>query len=388
MILKPRQRTYLDFNATAPMRAEAKQACIAALDLAGNASSIHAEGRAARAAIEAARADVAALAGVAARGVTFTAGGTEAANMALSPAATIAGAPVERLIISAGEHACVLKGHRFASDRVTIAPFEADGVLDLAALEAIIARAGGPAMLALQAANNETGVVQPVAAAAALVHQASGIVVCDAVQLAGRAPCRMGDLGADLMFVSAHKLGGPKGAGALIVASEAVSIGPPLIRGGGQERNLRAGTENVAAIAGFGAAAKAALADWQIEAPRLASLRDALAAAVRGLAANAVIFGEKASRLPNTLCFAIPGIEAATLVMALDLAGVAVSSGAACSSGKVTRSAVLDAMGVPQELAVGAIRLSLGWSSSSDDVRRFGDALDALLKRIRRHRAA
>jgi cysteine desulfurase len=388
MVLNLQQRVYLDFNATAPLRPQARQACIAALGLIGNASSIHAEGRAARAAIEAARADVAALAGSAARFVTFTASGTEAANMALSPAATIAGAPVERLLISAGEHACVLKGHRFPADRVEIAPLTPDGLIDLAALEAILARPGGPAMLALQAANNETGIIQPVAAAAALVHKFGGMVVCDAVQLAGRAPCGIADLGADLMFVSAHKLGGPKGAGALIAASEAVSIGPPLIRGGGQERNLRAGTENVAAIAGFGAAAKAALADWQIEAPRLQALRDALASAVRDLADDVFIFGENAPRLPNTLCFVIPGVEAATLVMALDLAGVAVSSGAACSSGKVTRSAVLDAMGAPQELAAGAIRLSLGWSSVAADVQRFGEALNGLLKRIRRHRAA
>jgi cysteine desulfurase len=388
MVLKPQQRTYLDFNATTPMRPEASQACIAALDLVGNASSIHAEGRAARASIEAARAEVAALAGAAARGVTFTASGTEAANMALSPAAKIGGAPIERLILSAGEHACVMKGHRFPADRVEIAPFTPGGLIDLVALEGILARPGGPVMLALQAANNETGVIQPVLQAAALVHNAGGIVVCDAVQLAGRAPCRIEELGADWMFVSAHKLGGPKGAGALIAASEAVSIGAPLLRGGGQERNLRAGTENIAAIAGFGAAAKAALADWQSEAPRLASLRDALAAVVRDLAADAVIFGERVARLPNTLCFAIPGVEAATLVMALDLAGVAVSSGAACSSGKVTRSAVLEAMSVSADLAAGAIRLSLGWSSEAGDVRRFGEALDGLLKRIRGHRAA
>ena len=385
--MKRNQRAYLDFNATAPLRPQARAACVAALELIGNPSSVHAEGRAARAAIETARAEVAKLAGVSARGVTFTASGTEAANLALIPSAGRGGV-AERLIVSAGEHACVLKGHRFAADRVDIAPLTPDGAIDLAELERLIAREPGPVMLALQGANNETGVIQPVAAAAALVHAAGGLVVCDAVQLAGRAPCRMEDLGADLMIVSAHKLGGPKGAGALIAASDAVHLGAPLLRGGGQERNMRAGTENVAAIAGFGAAASAALAEWESEASRLTALREALATRVRAIAGDAVIFGEAAARLPNTLCFAIPGIEASTLVMGLDLAGVAVSSGAACSSGKVTRSAVLEAMGASGDLASGAIRLSLGWASGEADVARFGEALDVLVKRIRGCRAA
>jgi len=389
-VLKQQQRTYLDFNATAPLRAEAKAACVAALDLTGNASSVHTEGRAARAAIEAARACVGVLAGVTARGVTFTASGTEAANLALSPSIVRAGEgkPVERLIVSAGEHACVLRGHRFAADRVDIAPLTRDGRIDLDALERLIARARGPVMLALQGANNETGVVQPVAEAAALVHAVGGVVVCDAVQLAGRSRCLMGELGADLMIVSSHKLGGPKGAGALTALSDALVLPAPLVRGGGQERNLRAGTEDVAAIAGFGAAAATALSEEETEAPRLLALREALASQVRASAPDAVIFGESVKRLPNTLCFAVPGIEASTLVMGLDLAGVAVSSGAACSSGKVTRSAVLEAMGVASDLAGGAIRLSLGWSSSEADIARFGEAFEPLVKRIRGHRAA
>ena len=385
----PMQRTYLDFNATAPLRPEARAACLAALDLIGNPSSIHAEGRAARGAIETARAHVARLAGASPRGVTFTASGTEAANLALAPDVQRGGgARLERLIVSAGEHACILRGHRFAADRVEIAPLTSEGLVDLEALARIVAKNGAPAMLALQGANNETGIIQPVAAAAALVHTAGGIVVCDAVQLAGRAPCLMEELGADLMIVSAHKLGGPKGAGALIGASEAIHVGAPLLRGGGQERNLRAGTEDVAAIAGFGAAAHAALADRDSEATRIIALRDALARQVRASAPDAVIFGEAVARLPNTLCFAIPGIEAATLLMGLDLAGIAVSSGAACSSGKVTRSAVLEAMGVFGDLASGAIRLSLGWASGEADVGRFGAAFEPLVKRIRGFRAA
>jgi len=384
-------RSYLDFNATAPLRPEARAACVAALDLPGNPSSIHAEGRAARLAIEAARAAVAALVGASARGVTFTSSGTEAANLVLTPAISSPGrpGPLGRLIISAGEHPCVLKGHRFGPDQVEIAPLHADGRVDLAALEGILGRAGaGPAMLALQGANNETGVLQPVAEAAAMVHAAGGVVVCDAVQLAGRSPCQLGALGSDFLILSAHKLGGPKGAGALISAgSDALTL-PPLLRGGGQERGLRAGTENVAAIAGFGAAAQAASADFAGEAARLSALREALATEVLRTAPDASVFGAAAERLPNTLCFAVPGVSAATLVIALDLAGVAVSSGAACSSGKVTRSHVLDAMGVAPALAAGAIRLSLGWSSSQADVAHFGEAFAGALMRARRGRSA
>ncbi len=371
------------------MRAEAHDACRAALDVTGNPSSIHAEGRAARALVEDAREAVARLAGAPAQGVTFTAGGTEAANLALTPAIAAPGrAPPVRLIVSAGEHACVLKGHRFAPAAVERAPLRDDGRIDLGALTQMLVRSGaGPAMLALQGANNETGVIQPVAEAAALVHAAGGVVVCDAVQLAGRAPVSVAELGADFVILSAHKLGGPKGAGAL-VAVPGVSIAEPLVRGGGQERGLRAGTENVAAIAGFGAAARAAMADGAGEAVRLARLRDALAAHIAASAPDTVVFGADAPRLPNTLCFSVPGLGAETLLIALDLAGIAVSSGSACSSGKVARSHVLDAMRIDPQLAGGAIRLSLGWSSDEADVAHFGEAFARIVARIRRGRSA
>jgi cysteine desulfurase len=386
--LKRTRRSYLDFNATAPLRPDAREACLAAFELAGNPSSIHGEGRAARAVVEQARAAVADLAGVSPRGVTFTASGTEAANLVLTPAIVGSGRAPIRLIASAGEHSCMLKGHRFARAAVELAPLRDDGRIDLGALAAMIARGDGPVMLALQGANNETGIVQPVAEAAALVHAAGGIVVCDAVQLAGRAPCAAAALGADFLILSAHKLGGPKGAGALVAASQEISVAEPLVRGGGQERGLRAGTENVAAIAGFGAAARAVIAEMTREPERLAALRDGLAAHIAGAAPDAVIFGQGVARLPNTLCFAIPGVGAETLVIALDLAGVAVSSGAACSSGKVARSHVLDAMRVDPALGAGAIRLSLGWSSDAAVVAHFGEALSGIVGRIRDRRAA
>jgi cysteine desulfurase len=243
-------------------------------------------------------------------------------------------------------------------------------------------------MLALQGANNETGIIQPIADAAALVHRHGGLLFCDAVQLAGRASIDMKALGADFLVLSAHKLGGPKGVGALVCANPSLSAGAPLVRGGGQERGSRAGTENVAGIAGFGAVARIAAADAETDAARLIPLREALAVAVRDSAPDAVVFGDRAPRLANTLCFAVPGLDAASLMIALDLSGVAVSSGAACSSGKVTRSHVLDAMGVEPRLASGAIRLSVGWASEAADVERFRDAFAEVVGRMRKRRGA
>ncbi|MGD1036311.1 MAG: cysteine desulfurase family protein [Roseiarcus sp.] len=384
-------RAYLDYNATAPLRPEAREAMLAAMASLGNPSSIHAEGRAARAIVEEARRAVTELAGVAPRCVVFTSGGTEAANLALTPAIDAPGLkqPLARLIVGAGEHLCVLRGHRFAPDATTLAPLGADGRIDLDALARLIESMDGrPAMLALQGANNETGVIQPIAEAAALVHAAGGLVVCDGVQLTGRASVAIEALGADFLILSAHKFGGPKGAGALVAARPELNIGAPLLRGGGQERSARAGTENVAAIAGFGAAARVAGAEQARESARLAALRDRLAERVRERAPDAVIFGAAAQRLCNTLCFSIPGVAAATLVIALDLAGVAVSAGSACSSGKITRSHVLDAMGVEPDLAAGAIRLSLGWASDEIDVARFGEAFGETMARLRRRRGA
>jgi cysteine desulfurase len=379
---RPLSRTYLDYNATAPLRPEAREAALTAMETTGNPSSVHAEGRAARRIVEDARTEVARLVGVASRCVTFVSGGTEAANAALNPhfGAGPGAHPIERLIVSAGEHACVLAGHRFQA--AEIAPLRPDGRLDLDWLEAACRRPGR-ALLALQGANNETGVIQPVAEAAALVHAAGGFVFCDAVQMAGRIDCAIAALGADALMLSAHKIGGMKGAGALATAHAGISLGASFMRGGGQERGHRAGTETVAAIASFGAAGRACLAEAESEAARLAGLRDRLAATVRLVAADAVFFSETAPRLPNTLCFAAPGVEAATLMIALDLAGVAVSSGSACSSGKVAPSHVLAAMGVKPDLARGAIRLSVGWASGEADVDRFADAFARVMARMR-----
>ena len=381
------KRTYLDHNATSPLRPEAREAMLAAMDVDGNPSSVHAEGRAARSIVENARDEVARLCGVAPRSVTFVSGATEAASMALNArfASGPTESPLERLILSAGEHACVLRGGRFPVSAVEVAPLGGDGRVDLDWIETALRRPGR-ALLALQGANNETGVIQPVFEASTLVHAAGGRVFCDAVQLAGRTDCTLAALGADAIALSAHKMGGPKGAGAIVTAHAAFSLGEPLIRGGGQERGGRAGTENVAGIAGFGAAARASLDATAREGARLLLLRDRLSDAVRVCAPDAVIFGETAPRLSNTLCFGVPGVEAATLMIALDLAGVATSSGSACSSGKVTPSHVLSAMGAPQDLARCAIRLSLGWTSSDEDVERFAEAFRAALGRMRSSR--
>ena len=374
-------RAYLDFNASAPLRPEARAAMLAALALSGNASSIHAEGRAARGVIEAARRDVANLVGAAPAAVVFTSGGTEAANMALARGPNYGG-----LILGAGEHLCVLQGHRFGADQTRIAPLGADGRLDLAALQDLLRQSvGGAPLVAVQGANNETGVIQPVTETAAMVHEAGGRLVCDAVQLAGRAPIALAELGADMIFISAHKLGGPKGVGALI-AARAENLPPAFHRGGGQERGARAGTENVAGIAGFAAAALAARAQMAQESARLCALRDAAERLVLNIAPDAVIFGAMAARVPNTLNFAIPGVAAQILLIALDLAGVAVSSGSACSSGKVGASHVLAAMGVAPELSQGAIRVSLGWSSNANEIEMFGVALGSALAALKRRR--
>lgn len=362
------ERVYFDWNATAGMRAEARDAMHDALAVTGNASSVHAEGRAARARIEAARFAVAALVGAEAKNVTFTSGATEANMLALHPFSGLAEAR-DRLFVAATEHPSVLNGGRFAAAAVEILPVDGDGLVDLHALRSAIARAEHP-FVSVMLANNETGVIQPIRAIADIVHAANGVLHVDAVQGAGRIECDIGALAADLMSLSAHKLGGPQGAGALIARGD-IRIGAPLIAGGGQERGVRAGTENVAAIAGFGAAAAAASAARQVDAARMTQLRDRLEAGIKAAAPQAVIFAANAPRLPNTTLFAVPGLKAETAIIAFDLKGIAVSSGAACSSGKVQASSVLTAMGVDPLLARGGIRVSLGWSTTEAAVDRF-----------------
>jgi cysteine desulfurase len=376
------ERAYFDWNATAPLRQEARAAMVTSLGLTGNASSVHAEGRAVRRLVELAREQVAGLAGAEAKNVTFTSGATEANMLALTPAIEIGGRkePRDRLFISAIEHPSVRSGGRFSADAVEELPVTGAGVVDLHALRSAIARAERP-FVSVMLANNETGVIQPIADIAAIVHAANGVLHVDAVQGPGRIACRIGELGADLMSLSAHKLGGPQGAGALVSRGD-IHIGEPLIKGGGQERGLRAGTENVAAIAGFGAAA--AVAANQADAARMAGSRDRLEAGIKAILPEALIFGESAPRLPNTTLFAVPGMKAETAIISFDLNGIAVSSGSACSSGKVQASHVLAAMGVEPSLAQGAVRVSLGWSTSESDIENLLNALTKVVSFLRK----
>jgi cysteine desulfurase len=364
-------RIYLDWNATAPLRPQARAAALTALDSSGNPSSVHAEGRAARRLIEEAREKVAALVAVEPRNVVFTSGGTEANMLALTPASGPDGKAPDRLLISALEHPSVLAGGRFAAAAVQRVPATGDGRIDLAALaDALAALEGRRALVSLMLANNETGVVQPVSEAARLTHEAGGVLHVDAVQAAGRIPCDINAIGADLLTLSGHKIGAPKGVGAVVRRDAEVPFPAPLIKGGGQERGARAGTENVAGIAAFGAAATAALMDLSAEAGNMRALRDRLEAGLRSVSPDLVVFGAGAERLPNTTLFALNGMKAETAVIAFDLEGVAVSSGAACSSGKVQPSHVLAAMGVPPELARAAVRVSLGPTTTQSEIDR------------------
>jgi cysteine desulfurase len=365
-------RSYFDWNATAPLRQQAAEAMRAAFALSGNPSSVHAEGRAARRIVEQARDEVAALVAARPADVFFTSSGTEANMLVLTPAIETPDEkePRDSLLISAIEHASVRTGGRFRRDAVKDVPVDAGGRVDLAALEQAVSGARRP-LVSIMLANNETGVVQPVAEAAAIVHAAGGLIHVDAVQAVGRIAVDIGALDADILTLSAHKIGGAKGAGALVRRSEDIHIAEPLIRGGGQERGLRAGTENVAGIAAFGAAAAAARSDFAAEAARMLALRNALESGLKAISPQAVIFGAGTERLPNTTLFAVEGLKAETAVIAFDLEGIAVSSGAACSSGKVQPSHVLAAMGVSPALVRGAVRISLGWTTTESDVERF-----------------
>lgn len=362
-------RIYLDWNATAPLRPEARAAMAAAWDVAGNPSSVHAEGRAARRLVEDARAVIAEATGSHAKNVVFTSGGTEANALALTPDLhRTGGEPVQRLVVSAVEHPSVLAGGSFDDADIAKAPVSPDGVVNLDRLRSLL-NGQSPALVSVMLANNETGAIQPIPEIAEIVHAAGGVLHVDAVQALTRISCDLNELSADFLSVSAHKIGGPKGVGALIIGDKVAGL-EPLIRGGGQEKGRRAGTENVLGIAGFGAALKAAMEGCWAETSRITALRERLEA---GLAAgpDTVIFSREAPRLPNTTLAAVPGMKAETAVIGFDLEGIAVSSGSACSSGKVQPSHVLAAMGVPLDLAGGAIRISLGWNTSESEVDRF-----------------
>ena len=374
-------RTYLDWNATAPLRPVARDAMLAALDVVGNPSSVHAEGRAARRVIENAREQVAALVGAAPRSVYFTSGATEAN-------AWVHRQSWRTVLFSRLEHASVLASIEARHGAAREVAATRSGVIDLDALATALTDAGeagtaspGAALLTLQAANNETGVIQPLDAAIACAKSHGVRVACDAVQMVGRAPLDHTASGLDYMTISAHKLGGPKGVGAVIVAPEAPLA--PLMIGGGQERRQRAGTENVAAIAGFGAAAQEAARDLG-SVNRITTLRDGLETDVLAWAPDAMIIGRDALRLPNTTCLALPGRSAETLVAAFDLAGIAVSAGSACSSGTVAASHVLAAMGLAPAHVRGAIRISLGATTTTNDIAAFLAAFKDITARVAR----
>jgi cysteine desulfurase len=374
-------RAYLDWNATAPLRPEARAAVVAVLDVLGNPSSVHTEGRATRRLIEQARERVATLVGAQPRNVVFTSGGTEANALALTPSiGVVDGSVRDHLLMSTIEHPSVRAGGRFPAPAREDLPVTPDGVVDLAWLaRRLRGRAGKNLLISVMLANNETGVIQPVSAVAGLVHAQGGLLHVDAVQGAGKIACDINALEADLLTISAHKLGGPKGVGALVFGRDDLHIGDPLLRGGGQERGSRAGTENVAGIVGFGVAAEAAARAWAQEATRMRSLRDRLETRLPEVAPEIVIFGSEAPRLPNTTLLAMAGLKAETALIALDLDGVAVSSGSACSSGKVAPSHVLAAMGVAPEVALGAIRISLGATTTDEEIEIF---LRAWTKRV------
>jgi cysteine desulfurase len=359
-------RVYLDWNATTPLRPEAKAAMAAAWELAGNPSSVHTEGRQARRLVEDARAAVAAAIGARPQDVVFSSGGTEANALALAPGLRRgAGHQVQRLLVSAIEHASVLSGGRFPPDAIKTIKVMASGLIDLDHLRMLLTD-GPPALVSVMSANNETGAIQPVAEVARIVHEAGGLLHVDAIQAFGKIPLDINKMDADLVTFSAHKIGGPKGVGAVVLAKDVQGL-EPLLRGGGQELGRRAGTENVAGISAFGAAVKAAMAPLGDDAVRLQGLKQLLEDGLKQTP-GMIVFSEDAPRLPNTTLFTVPGLKAETAVIGFDLAGIAVSSGSACSSGKVQPSHVLDAMGQGRELAQGAVRLSLGWSTSQTDI--------------------
>ena len=361
-------RVYLDWNATTPLRREAREAMTAAMDLSGNPSSIHAEGRRARKLVEDARVVIAGAVGALPRNVIFTSGGTEANALALTPGLRRgSGLPIKRLLVSAIEHASVLAGGRFPPEAIGTVGVTRSGLLDLDRLRVML-EGMPPALVSVMLANNETGAVQPVPEAAEIVHSAGGLLHVDAIQAFGKIPLDIKALDADLVTLSAHKIGGPKATGALILAERLLGL-EPLLRGGGQERGHRAGTEDVAGIAGFGAAASAAMSALPRDAIRLKGLRNHLENGLRQTP-DVIVFSDDVTRLPNTTLFTVPYLRAETAVIGFDLAGIAVSSGSACSSGKVQPSHVLEAMGFGPKIAQGAVRLSLGWSTSDADIDR------------------
>lgn len=376
------KRLYLDYNASAPLLDEARDAVVEALGVVGNPSSVHREGRAARGLVEGARRSVAALVNAKPEHVFFTSGATEAASTLLTPNYMMGRALVRmsHLYVSATEHPCMLSGGQFAAENITILPVDENGILRLDALREALERhdkTAGLPLVAVQAANNETGVLQPIAEIAALVKANGGVYVVDAVQAAGRIKLDITDNCGDYFIISSHKIGGPKGVGAVIAISD-LMMPRALVRGGGQEKGHRAGTEALPLIAGFGAAANVALARLQ-SMGWSSDMRDLLEAGLAEIAPDAVIHGKAVARLPNTTFFSLDGQKAETVQIAFDLGGVALSAGSACSSGKVGPSHVLAAMG--HEDGPGAIRVSLTPDATRDQVAQFLDVLRRIVER-------
>jgi len=363
-------RTYLDHNATSSLRSTAREAMMAAMAGTGNPSSVHADGRAARRILENARESIAQLVNAAADSIVFTSGGTEAATLALS------GWGGDQIIVSPTEHACVLEA---ASDAHTV-DVDSDGVVDVESLRRVLATVKGPSLVACMAANNETGVIQPVKEIIEIAHEYGARVLVDAVQIAGKLPILFDEWGVDYLTLSAHKLGGPAGVGALIVR-DGVPLGR-AVKGGGQEKGRRGGSENIVGIAGFGAAVKDRIELMASPSPAL-DFQERLENGIERIAPDAVIFCKGRDRLANTTCFAVPGITSETALIAFDLEGISISSGSACSSGKVAASHVLEAMGVDGALSRSALRVSTGWTTTVDDIDRFLTVFKTLNARLR-----
>jgi len=363
---------YLDYNATAPIRPQVIDLMHDIMKNVGNPSSIHRAGRKAREHVDLARDRVAALVHADRENVIFTSCGTEADNLALR------GFGDRHLVVSAVEHGAVLAPSMIFDPHCAIVPVDGDGLLDLEALEAALASAQKPITASIMLANNETGVIQPIEEIASLVHDYDGLLHCDAIQAAGKIPVDINELGIDLLSLSAHKIGGPQGVGVLIMRQD-MAVRASLI-GGGQERGRRSGTENVAGIAGFGLAAELAL-NSLLHYQELERLRDDMETRVLQLAPEAQIFGKSAPRLPNTSCLTMPGVKAETQLMLFDMAGIYLSAGSACSSGKISASHVLDAMGVPDEVAMTAIRVSLGYDTVASDIDRFVESWQDIFER-------
>ena len=367
---------YLDYNATAPIREEVIALVVEIMATVGNASSVHQAGRKARARVDKARQQVADLIGAPAKNVIFTSGGTEADNLALR------GFGPRHLIVSGIEHGAILAPALLLDRDAAIVDVDADGRVDLDALDAALAASTTPALVSLMLANNETGLIQPVAEAAQIAHAHNALLHCDAIQGAGKMTVDINELGADLLSLSAHKIGGPQGVGALVMREDRTVMAQMV--GGGQEMGRRSGTENVAGIAGFGEAARL-VAGELTEFAKLAKLRDAMEGRLAQIAPARRVIGADVDRVPNTSCVTMPGVRSDTQVMALDLTGIAVSAGSACSSGKVAASHVLDAMGMEMDEAMTAIRISLGRNTTSAEIERFLIAWAEIYRRNSAH---